>query len=86
MADFQNLVITDLANANRNVNRFQVEGQLRHSGTGEMLFDFTGANAIVWPDGLASLTVQQRRSILRSVIRRLILMRAGLDDGSQSDI
>lgn len=85
MPDFQSISITDLADASVTVPRFQVSCQVKDSQTGAILSDFTGANALTFPNALGTLTAQQKRSLLRGLVRRMILMKAGLDDGSISD-
>ena len=77
MPDIQNLVFTDLANANRNVNRWQVTCEVRDSNTGALIANVT----VVWPDDLSAFTLAQRRSIQRQIVQRLIYMKAGLDAG-----
>jgi len=85
MANIRDLTITDLADAAITVNRFQVSCRVTEGLTDALIADLTGANAVVFPAALGTLTVKQRRSLLRSVIRRLIMMRAGLDDGTESE-
>jgi len=85
MPDFQNFSITDLPDITATVPRFQINVQVKDSQTQQTLFDFTGANALVFPGVLSTLTAQQRKSLLRGLVRRIIQMKAGLDDGSVSD-
>ena len=85
MPDFQNLVITDLPDASLTVNRFRIEVRVTDSQTGALLQDFTGPNALTFPGVLATLTARQRRTILRGLVRQIILMKTGDDDGSGGD-
>ena len=85
MPDLMNLTITDLPDVTATVPRFQVSVEVHHSQTGAMLNDFSGPNAWNFPGVLLSLTSQQRKSLLRGLIHRIILMKIGADDGSRSD-
>lgn len=85
MPDFQSLGITDLADASVTVPRFQISCKVTDSQTGAVLSDFTGANALTFPNALATLTAQQKKTLLRGLVKRMILMKAGLDDGMISD-
>lgn len=78
MPDIQSLVITAQGAANVNVPRFTVACRVTDSITGATVADFTGANALVWPGVLASLTATQRREVLRQIMALVLYMRAGL--------
>lgn len=78
MADFKGLSVTSLAAANINVPRFAVELQVVNSQSGALLNDFTGANRLVWPDVITTLTPAQRRDLLELVMTQIITMKAGL--------
>lgn len=78
MADFKGTTVTGLAAANINVPRFAVELQVVDSTTGALLSDFTGANRLVWPDIITTLTPAQRRQLLETVMISIISMKAGL--------
>jgi len=86
MPDIQQLVITDLADITATVPRFQISCQVRDSQTNALLNDFTGANTFNFPGVLTTLTAQQKKSLLRGLVRRIIQMKAGLDDGSVTDV
>ncbi len=79
MADFQNFKLTHLANASRSVPRMQIELQVCDSQTGEVEQDFTGANAIMFPDVMGTFTAQQRRDVYEAAVRKIIAIRAGLE-------
>ena len=82
MADFLDLNVTAGSNINVNVQRFTVEVRVVDSqNQNTVIADFTGANAIVWPNVLGTLTAAQRRALLKQLMMRIILVKAGLDDG-----
>lgn len=81
MPDLQNFSITPQGAANVNVPRAVISAQLTDEHNGELLNDFTGANAINFPGVLSTLTAQQRASLVQDVAQRIILMRAGIDNG-----
>lgn len=74
MPDFQNLVISDLADANRTVNRWQVAVDLTDSETGAFIQHLT----FIWPDDISGLAVAQKRALRAFVVEKAILMKAGL--------
>ena len=78
MADFQAFSITPLAAASVNMNRVSIACKVTNSNTGALIADFTGANAITWPDVLSTLTAAQRQEIHQLIVTRLIQMKAGL--------
>lgn len=78
MADFQNFAVTRQSAANVNVPTHRLEAQLTDSGTGAMLADFTGDNAVEWPSVLATLTTQQQDQIASDLAQQVLLWKAGL--------
>lgn len=82
MPDLQNYSRTFLGAANVNVPRVQISAQVTDSTTGAVLADFTGANVILFPAVMSTLTQQQRQKVADTIATMLVLMRAGFDDGS----
>lgn len=80
MPDFQNFSITGLASASVNVPRFRVELQICDSQTGAVLLDYTGANAITFPNDLPTLfpTAAERLDFARDIAHLLVKKKAGL--------
>jgi len=78
VADFQNVSVSQLVAATINVPRFAVELTVNDSRTGTVLNDFTGANRLVWPDVITTLTAAQRRALLEQVMVQIVAMKAGL--------
>jgi hypothetical protein len=83
MPDLQNFSRTFLGASNVNVPRVQIAATVTDSTTGAVLADFTGANVIIFPAVMSTLTQQQRQKIADMIAMTLVLMRAGFDDGSQ---
>lgn len=79
MPDLQNHAVTRVAPGNINTPRHAVTGQLVEGQA--VVADFTGENAIRWPDVLATLSVAQQDAIIADIKIRLINMAAGLDTG-----
>lgn len=77
MPDLQNFSITPQASANINVPRATIAAQVTDSGTGEVLSDFTGGNALQFPSILTTLTATQRRDLIDLIATTLIMMKAG---------
>jgi hypothetical protein len=79
MPDIQNLTVTQLANATISMPRWSIAGQVvRSQAPHDMLADFTGANAIVFPTILSTLTAAQRLQLLDLILRFLIEAKTGL--------
>ena len=78
MADLQQYSITPLASASVNVPRAQIEALVTDSRTGATIADFTGANALIFPAVIATLTVEQRRELAQLIARWLLEKKAGL--------
>lgn len=77
MPDLQNFSVTPLASASVNVPRARIECQVCDSRTGAVLRDFTGANAVTFPNILSSLTGAERLELLDLIATWLILKRFG---------
>ena len=45
---------------------------------GEVIADYTGANALRWPECLAALDPDQRAQLLDEIAITIVLMRAGV--------
>ena len=80
MPDLQQYQLTPLSNASLTVPRFQIECVVTDSQSGAVLFDFTGANAIVFPRDLLTLypTAAERRAFADLIANELIRKKAGL--------
>lgn len=76
--DIQNYTVTVGANQSVTVPRVTLSGTINNSTTGAQLFDFTGANAIVFPAILGTLTAQQRLDVLNLIANYLIATKLGL--------
>lgn len=82
MPDLQNFSRTFLGASNVNVPRVQISAQITDSTTGAVLADFTGANVIIFPAVLSTLSAAQRQKIADMIATTLVLMRGGFDDGT----
>lgn len=79
MADYMNYQVTRLSNATLSVPRYQISVQVVDSATQQtVLADFTGANALIFPAVLATLTQQQRDDFADMITGFLIRTKAGL--------
>ena len=72
MPDLQNFTVTAIGSASVNVPRFTISGQITDSRTGAVLRDFTGANAITFPNVLGTLTAAQRLKVLDLLAEALL--------------
>lgn len=77
MPDLKNLTITAGGTVTPTLQQFTVSVQVTNSQTGAVLADFTGANVLVWPNVLATLTVTQRRELIERVMWDVIRRRSG---------
>jgi len=75
MPDLANFSTVPASPGNLNSPRHKIEGQLVEGST--ILNDFTGDNAIFYPDVLATLSVENQNEIVGMVAERLINMKAG---------
>ena len=81
MADLLDFSITPLASASVNVPRAQIEARIVDSSDQSIVIaDFTGANAIMFPAVLTTLTGPERLILARLVATWLIRNKAGLTD------
>lgn len=78
MPDLQNFSITHLGAANINVPRFTVSAKITDSTTGAVLFDFTGANAITFPNSLSAATQADRVELAQMIANWMLYKKAGL--------
>jgi hypothetical protein len=78
MADLQNFSITQRAVARINVPRATISARVVDSGSGAVLSDFTGANAILFPEVLETLTPQDQAAISEYIAMWLVQKKAGL--------
>ena len=79
MPDLIQYSVTRLANANLNVPRWRVEGKIVDSQTQQtVLNDFTGANAVTFPNVLGNLTSAQQNRWVEDVVQDLIYRRFGI--------
>jgi hypothetical protein len=80
MPDFQDYQLVVQANAQVTMFRFRLEARITDSQTGQVLFDFTGANGILFPADLPSLltTAADRREFVEMIAHYLLRKKAGL--------
>lgn len=81
MPDVRNFTVEQ--NGTRTLNnfpRFTISGQITDSVTGALLFDYTGANAIEFPNDMGTIfsTAAARREFVREFAHYLMLKKAGL--------
>lgn len=68
MPDLKNFTITPLTNASMSVPRFTISGQVVSSdATQTVLADFTGANAVTFPNVLTSLSAADRLELVEFI-------------------
>lgn len=77
MPDIQNMSLNVLAAQNVSMPRLSIEAQITDSQTGAVLFDFTGANNIVFPQYVAQMTVADRRAFVEYIAIYLIRHKSG---------
>lgn len=75
MPDLQQFSVSRGSPGNLNTPRHVIAGRLQEGST--VIADFTGENALRWPDILATLTPEQQDEIVGDVATKLINMRAG---------
>jgi hypothetical protein len=79
MPDFLNFLITPLGSASINVPRAQIEAKVVDSSNqSQIIADFTGANALIFPAVIATLTAPQRLELARLIADWLLRTKAGL--------
>ena len=72
MPDLQKFTVTAIGSANISVPRFTISGQITNSRTGAVLRDFTGANAITFPNVLGTLTAAQQIKVIDILAEALL--------------
>jgi len=78
MADILQFQITALASASVNVPRAQIEGKVVDSANqSTVIADFTGANALIFPAVITTLTAAQRLELAQLIAGWLIRTKAG---------
>ena len=83
MADLLDFQITPLAAVSVSVPRAQIAGRFVDSDTQQTtIADFTGANALIFPAVITTLTAAQRLALARMIAVWLLRVKAGLDDGT----
>lgn len=78
MPDFQNYSVTRRSAVNVNVPRYEIQVRVTDSNTGATIADFTGANALMWPGVLSTLTAEQRDVLIDQIASMIINMKAGI--------
>jgi len=79
MADILQFQITALASASVNVPRAQIEGKVVDSANqSTVIADFTGANALIFPAVITTLTAAQRLELAQLIAGWLIRTKAGV--------
>jgi hypothetical protein len=78
MADLQAFKITPLASASVNVPRAQIEARVVDSQSGALIADLTGANALVFPAVLTTLSAADRLELAQLIAHWLVRRVAGL--------
>ena len=80
MPDFTNYsVVRNGTVSLPNTPQWKVELKIANSQTGEVTHDFTGANALFFPQILGQLTAAQQDAFVERVVQMLIMWRAGLE-------
>ena len=78
MADLQNFSITPRSATNVNVPRAEIVATVVDSMTGAVLADFTGANSIMFPGVVSTLSADDRRELAEMIGTWLVMKKAGL--------
>ena len=79
MPDLQQFSVTRTGNTiNANVPEYSIQGQVCDSQSGKVLADFTGANAIKFPQFWGTLTQAQQDFAFTLLVRELIRLKTGL--------
>lgn len=80
MADLKNFSITRIAAAQMTVPRWQISGQITNDREQQnVIRDFTGANAVIFPTVLGQLTNAQQDELVEGLVMRLLFQRFGGD-------
>lgn len=78
MPDLQNFSVTTRARARITVPRATISAQVTDSDTGAVLQDFTGANALLFPEVIDTLTTEESDAFLTYIAFWLIQKKAGM--------
>lgn len=79
MPDILGFQISALGSASVNVPRAQIEGRVVDStNQSTVIADFTGANALIFPAVVATLTAPQRLELAQMIAGWLLRTKAGL--------
>lgn len=78
MTDYQNYKLTPLAAVSVSVPRVQIEAEVHDSTTGDLIADFTGANALIFPGVVTTLTNAQQLELGHRIARFILDSKAGL--------
>lgn len=81
MPDLRGFSMTRNGAVTVSVPRFVISGQIVDSTTGELIADFSGANAITFPQVLGQLTNPQVAEVVEMIVSRLVSRRLGIDLG-----
>ena len=77
MANIQNFSVTPGNPAQINVPTHQINASVQEDD-GTVIADYTGANALRWPEVLNSLSPEQQQQIADANAQQVVLMKAGL--------
>ncbi len=72
MPDYQQFSVTRIAPAAMTVPRWQIELKVTNSQTGAVIRDFTGANAIIFPNVLGTYTNAQQDRLVELIVTYMI--------------
>lgn len=78
MPDLVGFTITPLASASVNVPRATIACQIVDSKTRALIHDFTGANAVTFPNVLTTLTAADRLELAQMIATWLLYRVAGI--------
>lgn len=79
MADLLNFAITPLSATSVSVPRAQIEARVVDSTRQQtVIADFTGANALIFPAVIATLSAADRLELAQMIGQWLVLKKAGL--------
>ena len=65
-------------NALTTIRQYRISGEIRDSTNGHLIADFSGANAILFPDVMPTLTVTQVEAVLQLIFRYLVTQQTGI--------
>lgn len=77
--DIQNFTLTPNGTISVTVEQYTVSAKVVEPRRGgAVLFDFTGANTVSWPQVLHTLTDAQRQELIRNTLVWLLQIKTGL--------